>query len=155
MPGAFDGAGASPSLSQGNPNRQSVDWANSLANDHANTNANFVPDEPSVREVDEGDSSDDDAGPETLEPSHGAAPNGHAIADDAAGEFDLSRTVRVRTLYAYAGQRDEDLTFEENDILDAHAPTDASSDWWYGSLNAGSKKGYFPRSYVEPIEKRK
>lgn len=153
MPGAFDGTDAN--FSQGNPNRQSVDWANSLANDHANTNAAFVPEEPSVREVDEGDSSDDEVGPEDPEPTHGAAPNGHAKPDSVSSDFDLSKTVRVRTLYAYAGQRDEDLTFEENDILDAHAPKDASSDWWYGSLKAGSKKGYFPRSYVEPIEKSK
>lgn len=149
MPGGFE-----DNFTGGNPNRQSVDWTNSLANDEAHTKAAaFVPDQPSVREEAEEDSGDEHEGPEDLDAPKAA--NGHASSghDEVEG-FDLARTVRVRTLYGYAGQRDEDLTFEENDILSAHPPKDASSDWWYGSLNGGAKKGFFPRSYVEPIDKR-
>ena len=155
MPGSFDAGAAAGDFAGGNPNRQSVDWANSLANDQANTKAAFVPDEPSVREEAEEDSGDDDEGPEDLDAVRKPA-NGHAAAGgDEVGGFDLSHTVRVRTLYGYTGQRDEDLTFEENVILSAHPAKDASSAWWYGSLASGAKKGFFPRSYVEPIDKRK
>lgn len=155
MPGSFDAGAGAGDFAAGNPNRQSVDWANSLANDQANTKAAFVPDEPSVREEAEEDSPNEDEGPEDLDPARKPA-NGHAASSqDEVEGFDLSHTVRVRTLYGYSGQRDEDLTFEENDILSAHPPKDTSSDWWYGSLASGSKKGFFPRSYVEPIEMRK
>ncbi|SPO31627.1 related to Intersectin 1 [Ustilago trichophora] len=155
MPGSFDAGAATGDFAAGNPNRQSVDWANSLANDQANTKAAaFIPDEPSVREEAEEDSEDEDEGPEDLDAARKPA-NGHAAAaggDEVEG-FDLSHTVRVRTLYGYAGQRDEDLNFEENDVLLAHPATDKDSAWWYGSLAGGSKKGFFPRSYVEPIDK--
>lgn len=145
MPGSFDA---------GNPNRQSVDWANSLANDQANTKTHFTPDEPSVREEPEEDSPDEDEGPEDFDAARKPA-NGHAASSqDEVEGFDLSRSVRVRTLYGYAGQRDEDLSFEENDVLSAHPAKDAASDWWYGSLVGGGKKGFFPRSYVEPIDQR-
>lgn len=150
MPGTFDSVG---DFASSNPNRQSVDWANSLANDQANTKAAFAPDEPSVREEAEEDSPDEDEGPEDLDASRKPG-NGHATAgQDEVEGFDLSRMVRVRTLYGYAGQRDEDLSFEENDVLSAHPARDADSAWWYGSLASGSKKGFFPRSYVEPIDK--
>jgi hypothetical protein len=154
MPDNFDSDFGASELAAANPNRQSVDWANSLANDQANTKAAaFVPDEPSVREEAEEDSGDEDEGPEDLDARKPA--NGHAASgNDEVEGFDLTRSVRVRTLYGYSGQRDEDLTFEENDVLSAHPPKDASSDWWYGSLASGSKKGFFPRSYVEPIDKR-
>lgn len=155
MPGSFDAGAGAGDFAAGNPNRQSVDWTNSLANDQANTKAAFAPDEPAVREEAEEDSPDEDEGPEDLDSVRKPA-NGHAASSqDEVEGFDLSRTLRVRTLYGYSGQRDEDLTFEENDILSAHPPKDASSDWWYGSVASGSKKGFFPRSYVEPIDNRK
>ncbi len=151
MPGAFDAG----DFAAGNPNRQSVDWTNSLANDQANTKAAFVPDEPSVREEAE-DSPDEDEGPEDLDAGHKPAGIFGAVAgQDEVDGFDLSRTVRVRTLYGYAGQREEDLSFEENDVLNAHPAKDAESAWWYGSLASGGKKGFFPRSYVDAIDSRK
>jgi len=152
MPGAF----GADTFAGANPNRQSVDWAtNSLANDHATTKAAaFVPDAPSLREEAEEESQDEDDGPEDLDAVRKPT-NGHAAsAGDEVEGFDLTRTVRVRTLYSYAGQRDEDLTFEENDIVSAHPAKDATSDWWYGSLASGAKKGFFPRSYVEAIDQR-
>ncbi|KAI3488290.1 hypothetical protein L1887_47829 [Cichorium endivia] len=68
MPDNFDSDFGASELAAANPNRQSVDWANSLANDQANTKAAaFVPDEPSVREEAEEDSGDEDEGPEDLD----------------------------------------------------------------------------------------
>ena len=79
------------------------------------------------------------------------------VAGDAIGEgqeeFDLSQTVRVRTLYPYAGQRDEDLGFHENAIVIAHPAKDDGNDWMYGTLLTGGsgKKGTFPKAYVAPL----
>lgn len=150
-----------------NPNRQSVDWAGSLATEQMNGGphkASVVPDEPSVREEDE--SEDEHAGPEdadgpSLAPRDVISPVKETqealasvdISGDVSEDFVLSETSRVRTLYAYAGQRDEDLSFEENMIILAHPPKDSAGDWLYGSMLTGGagKKGTFPRAYVEPI----
>lgn len=166
---------ADDSFASGNPNRQSVDWANSLAADQMNgggARATFVPDEPSLREEEESD--DDQAGPESFDAHslvHRSAPgldtstplgsstldtpaalDGDAAAD-ALEDFDTSRTIRVRTLYPYAGQRDEDLSFEENALVLAHPGKDGGNDWMYGTLLTGAagKKGLFPKAYVAEV----
>lgn len=167
---------------QVNPNRQSVDWANNLAADQMNGKASVQPDEPSVVEE---DSDDENEGPEDVDgqsltrkegvdghvnggiPTEPApttdlasaadAAEDKADAEDGLADFDLSKTIRVRTLYHYAGQRDEDLSFEENMVVLAHpAKNGAPSDWWYGTLltDAAGVKGTFPSAYVEDIEKR-
>lgn len=59
----------------------------------------------------------------------------------------------VRTLYPYEGQRAEDLSFAENMIIDAH-PSQSGGDWWYGTIRKTQTKGFFPRSYVDVVEKR-
>lgn len=57
--------------------------------------------------------------------------------------------LRVRSLFAYEAQREEDLGFEENRVLLAHPAKDPNGDWWYGSTEQnGSKFGWFPKSYV-------
>jgi hypothetical protein len=136
-----------------NTNRQSVDWANSLASDqmHAHVKASAIPDEPSVREEEE---DSEPEGPEDADATvlkatqNGSAPN--AETDD----FDMSKTIRVRTLYPYESQREEDLGFLENSVVIAHPAKDQSNDWWYGTLltNGMGKKGTFPRAYVQSIE---
>lgn len=167
-------ANADESFAAKNPNRESVDWANSLAADQMNGHkASVVPDEPSV--VEEAESEDDEPedvdGPSLLKreaPQVDATSgfNGHttrtdsaaAIAGDAIGtaneDFDLSVTFRVRTLYPYSGQREEDLSFNENEIVIAHPGKDGSNDdWLYGTLLTGAtgSKGQFPRAYAAEI----
>jgi hypothetical protein len=75
---------------------------------------------------------------------------------------------RVRTLYAYEGDKPGDLckccvylskkltvnlyiAFGENLILKAH-PSKSGTDWWYGTLIRDGKSGFFPRTYVQIVE---
>lgn len=148
---------------QNNPNRQSVDWAGSLAAEqmHSHQKASAVPDEPSLLEEKE-DSDDEKEEPEDLDRPKfaGSQMNGSAsaaVAGDEAEDFDLSKSIRVRTLYPYEAQRAEDLGFIENSVILAHPAKDESSDWWYGSIvnEASGKKGTFPRAYVQSIEQPK
>lgn len=63
-----------------------------------------------------------------------------------------STAIRVRSLYAYEAQRDEDLSFAENRVLLAHPAKDSSGDWWYGSTELeDAKLGWFPKGYIEEI----
>lgn len=55
-------------------------------------------------------------------------------------------------MYAYDGQRAEDISFAENEIILAHPAKDVDSPWEYGTLVGSGKKGWFPSSYVESIE---
>ncbi|KAN0063587.1 hypothetical protein ACQY0O_004035 [Thecaphora frezii] len=156
IPGSFEPAGDDFAS---NPNRQSVDWANSLAADQMNSHKTaFVPEQPTLREEDEDspdeaeDPEDPDAairGPSTHHHDNEAAPP--AADGDELADFDLNKTLRVRTLYPYTGQRDEDLTFEENVVLNANPAKDSEGDWWYGVQLDGNKKGFFPRAYVEEL----
>ena len=59
--------------------------------------------------------------------------------------------LRVRTLFAYEGQREVDLSFKENVAIVAHPAKDESSPWWYGMLVEEGRKGWFPHSYVEQM----
>ncbi|CAD6985087.1 unnamed protein product [Tilletia controversa] len=139
-----------------NVNRQSVDWASSLAADQmAPPSAAAQPAEPALKEEDESDDDDDD-GPESVEPSAyapGANGSGGGDSDELDG-IDLGTTIRSRALYAYVAQREEDLEMQENDIIVAHPAKESNdnSDWWFGTSLASSKKGFFPKAYVASIE---
>ncbi|KAF8319431.1 Dbl homology domain-containing protein [Clavulina sp. PMI_390] len=74
-----------------------------------------------------------------------------AAASDPLADVDLSTTHKVRTMYAYTGQRAEDLSFGENLIISAH-PSKSGSDWWYGTLVSNGSTGFIPKAYVEVIE---
>ncbi|EPQ26256.1 uncharacterized protein PFL1_06191 [Pseudozyma flocculosa PF-1] len=156
MPGSF---GATTDDFASNPNRQSIDWTNSLAAEQMNGHKTaFVPEQAALREVDE-ESADEDEGPEDAEAISRAPLGGQMAAaaspatdDDQLADFDLSTTLRVRTLYAYSAQRDEDLTFDENVVLKANRAKATDGDWWYGVLLDGSKKGFFPRAYVAELD---
>lgn len=62
--------------------------------------------------------------------------------------------IRVRSLFEYEGQRDVDLSFAENVVIDAHPARDASSPWWYGTLVKEGRKGWFPKDYVQELSGR-
>ncbi|KAK4047374.1 hypothetical protein OIV83_005421 [Microbotryomycetes sp. JL201] len=75
-----------------------------------------------------------------------------AIADeDPLDAVDKTITHRMYSLYAYEGQRTEDLTFPENAVLLVHPAKDAASDWLYGTLETTQLSGWIPKAYVEKI----
>lgn len=57
----------------------------------------------------------------------------------------------MRSLYAYDGQRPEDLSFFENLVILANPPKDSESPWWYGTIETSGKAGWLPKAYVEEI----
>jgi len=121
--------------------RQSVDWYSGLAAEglsptHASAGAGTMPvmqeeeeEQPAVPAI-------------QVEPA----------ANDELADVDTSVVKLVRSLYPYEGQRAEDLSFGENMTLDAH-PSKSGGDWWYGTMSRTGKKGFFPRSYVDVVEK--
>ena len=58
---------------------------------------------------------------------------------------------RVRSLYAYEAQRDQDASFGENLLIIAHPPMDPASDWLYGMVSVTGSKGWLPKTYVEEL----
>lgn len=43
------------------------------------------------------------------------------------------------------------IGFAENLILKAN-PSKTGGDWWYGTVVRDGKSGFFPNTYVEPVE---
>lgn len=43
------------------------------------------------------------------------------------------------------------VAFGENLVLTAH-PSKTGGDWWYGTVVRDGKSGFFPKTYVEPIQ---
>ncbi|KAI0312324.1 hypothetical protein OF83DRAFT_1146615 [Amylostereum chailletii] len=123
-----------------NSNRQSVDWYADLAADHS-----AVSREPSglasTREEDE-DEDTRHAGP---------VPSIQVEESDPLEDVDKATEYRVRSLYAYEGQRAEDLSFGENLILTAH-PSKSGGDWWHGTIVRDGKSGFFPKTYVQIMD---
>lgn len=60
----------------------------------------------------------------------------------------------MRTLFPYDGQRDVDLSFIENVVIEAHPAKDPQSPWWYGTLVKEGKKGWFPHTYVDELKRK-
>ena len=54
---------------------------------------------------------------------------------------------RVRALYDYDAQGEEELTFKEGDIITVLVKEDEN--WWLGTLHG--RKGMFPCTYVEEL----
>ena len=69
------------------------------------------------------------------------------------GQWLTLLAIRVRTLFPYDGQRDVDLSFIENVVIEAHPAKDAQSPWWYGTLVKEGKKGWFPHTYVDELKR--
>ncbi|WVF66967.1 hypothetical protein IAT40_001710 [Kwoniella sp. CBS 6097] len=132
-----------------NANRQSVDWYAGLAADHTHPAASAAGDstlEP-TREEDEGYAplSGDNA------QQQAEAPSINVESNDEMDDFDMTKTLRVRSLYEFAGTRDVDLSFKENVVIEAHPAKDQDSAWWYGTLVKEGSKGWFPKDYVEQL----
>jgi len=71
--------------------------------------------------------------------------------DDATKNFDMSQTIRVRSLYPYTAQGDDDLTMDVNLVITAH-PSKVDEDWLYGTIECSGRSGTFPKAYVEEIQ---
>ncbi|THG95777.1 hypothetical protein EW026_g5934 [Hermanssonia centrifuga] len=74
-----------------------------------------------------------------------------AEGNDLMQDVDKSLEFHVRSIFAYEGQRTEDISFGENLILNAH-PSKSGTDWWYGTLLRDGSSGFFPKTYVQRIE---
>ncbi|KAJ3336322.1 hypothetical protein HDU93_003079 [Gonapodya sp. JEL0774] len=55
---------------------------------------------------------------------------------------------KVKALYDYEAADPDELSFKENDIISVTSAND-TDDWWEGKL--GSKKGVFPKTYVQKV----
>ncbi|ORY26048.1 hypothetical protein BCR39DRAFT_542389 [Naematelia encephala] len=123
--------------------RQSVDWYAGLAADQSHPAATF------------GEYSQLEPTAEEDETKTAGGVPDIAVQDTSSGsmeDFDTTSNIRARTLFAYEGQRDVDLTFKEDVVMVCHKAKDPSSDWWYGMLVNGGEKGWVPKAYVEEIK---
>ncbi|CAM0136668.1 unnamed protein product [Umbelopsis sp. WA50703] len=71
---------------------------------------------------------------------------------DLDDEVDFSTTFKVRSLYEFKGVRDDDLSFEEKQIVNVQPFQDEDSEWWFGTSESTKEAGYFPRTYVEVVK---
>ncbi|KAK2460698.1 hypothetical protein APHAL10511_007168 [Amanita phalloides] len=72
-------------------------------------------------------------------------------AKDLLSDIDKSTEFRARTLYPFAGDGPDELSFEENVTLVAN-PSKSGGDWWHGRLIGTGKSGLFPKTFVQVIE---
>ena len=79
-------------------------------------------------------------------PAAAAAPAADSAADSAAAPSAAAE--EVRALFPYAGQQDDELAFEEGDVITVTAK---NGEWWTGELRG--KEGVFPANFVEPVAK--
>ncbi|CAH7674468.1 hypothetical protein PPACK8108_LOCUS9379 [Phakopsora pachyrhizi] len=76
---------------------------------------------------------------------------GDEKVEDVTSSFDMKRTIRVRTLYAYKSQFPEDLSLVENIVIEAH-PSKTDNDWLCGTDVKSGRTGTFPKAYVTELE---
>ncbi|KAG6334877.1 hypothetical protein ID866_4218 [Astraeus odoratus] len=131
-----------PTAASGHHPKESVDWYNGLAADHAREGLSG-PLPTNIEEEEE----DYAAGVPAIRVSE------HTLGEvaDPMEDVDKSTHLRVRSLFPYEAQREEDLSFAENLIIEAH-PSKSDGDWWYGTKINDRKSGFFPRTYVQQIE---
>ncbi|KIO00856.1 hypothetical protein M404DRAFT_29251 [Pisolithus tinctorius Marx 270] len=120
--------------------KESVDWYNGLAADHAG--------QATLDRLPETIEEEEYAGdvPAIRVSEH--VPDG---SSDPMADVDESTSLRVRSLYAYEAQRSEDLSFGENIVIEAH-PSKSGGDWWYGTTANDGRSGFFPQTYVQVLE---
>ena len=73
-------------------------------------------------------------------PEEAAAGAGNG-AEESSGE-------KFSAIYTYVAQYEDELSFEEGDVITVLSKDEA--DWWKGELNG--KSGVFPSNYVEPFK---
>ncbi|KAL0078645.1 hypothetical protein J3Q64DRAFT_1664753 [Phycomyces blakesleeanus] len=82
---------------------------------------------------------------------------GTSLLTNAVGFFPrtyvevIEEAFRARALYGFTKEREDDLGFQENDIIVVQPFQDEASDWWYGTNEDTKESGYFPKTYVETI----
>lgn len=129
--------------------RQSTDWYAGLAADASHPAQSYgeTVTLPSTEEQNEEESFATPVGgsfPQSTAQSPEQAPVSDGPSMD---DIDLSRSLRVRTLYTYQSSFDGDVPFEENTIILANPARDPNGQWWYGTLPSG-QAGWVPSSYV-------
>lgn len=123
--------------------RQSVDWYSGLASD-----AHAEERKPSHQ-------TEQHALPSMAEEADAPVENATEGDEDPLADFDMTKSVRVRALYPYEGQREVDLNFGENVVIEAYKAKDPSSAWWYGTVVKDNHSGWFPSSYVAEMQPAK
>ncbi|KAI8643067.1 hypothetical protein BD408DRAFT_343171 [Parasitella parasitica] len=53
----------------------------------------------------------------------------------------------AKALYAFEGQQQGDLSFQEGEVITIVQKTDSQDDWWTGKING--RQGIFPANYVQ------
>lgn len=127
--------------------RQSTDWYAGLAADASHPAQSYGESVtlPPTEEQNEDENFATPVGgsfPQAQSPAQGPVSDGPSMDD-----IDLSRSLRVRTLYTYQSTFDGDVPFEENTIMLANPARDPDGQWWYGTLPTG-QAGWVPSSYV-------
>lgn len=60
-------------------------------------------------------------------------------------------TFKVKTNFAWSGEKKDDLGFLEGDFIEV---TRVTGDWYFGKLIRNKKQGYFPSNYVSILEEQ-
>jgi hypothetical protein len=104
------------------------------------------PTPPPVQETQEEEYSEQPAEEEYAEEQQGEEE--YAEEEYAEESQDQSGGSRCRALYAYQGEKEGDLSFNEGDDILVHDKSDPSG-WWEGEVNG--VRGYFPSNFVEEL----
>ncbi|KAG8833257.1 hypothetical protein FRC17_011032 [Serendipita sp. 399] len=132
-----------PPASNGHAYNESVDWYSDLAaNVGSQTTAPPVSTLDAVAEE---------------PPTSQTVPNIQIQEESGAGgndlleDIDMDTSQKMRTLYPYQAQREEELSFNNNIVIVAH-PSKSGGPWWYGVSPSTGEKGFLPRSYLQAME---
>ncbi|KAF8626353.1 hypothetical protein AX15_005009 [Amanita polypyramis BW_CC] len=125
-------------------NRQSVDWFADRAVDAGLSNS-WVGVLPTTREEEE---YEEKAPIPTVQVEQ---PNTQEDTNSLLSDIDKSIEYRARTLYPFAADGPDELSFGENLVLVAN-PSKSGGDWYYGTLLSTRKSGLFPKTFVQVIE---
>ncbi|EKM56122.1 uncharacterized protein PHACADRAFT_209619 [Phanerochaete carnosa HHB-10118-sp] len=153
-PPAMSLPGMTPAMEQtgsSRSNRESVGWFAGLAAEQAGES---TPMHERLESMAEEDEHEQPAAVPHIQVQTSEPAQQHAQENDLMQDIDMSTEFSVRSLYAYEGQRAEDLSFGENLILTAR-PSKSGADWWYGTLVRDGRSGFFPKTYVDKIETTK
>ena len=79
-----------------------------------------------------------------------------ALQNIASAHFMRMKVKGPRICVSTSGQETVALltiltAFAENLVLTAH-PSKTGGDWWYGTVLRDGKSGFFPKTYVEPLQ---
>lgn len=75
-----------------------------------------------------------------------SSPKKPSVAAYNVNTVDWSAETKCKALYAFAGERDCDLVFDEGSVITVLTRTGSQDDWWEGRV--AGRVGLFPANYV-------